>query len=138
MSKADNVYHSGIVESIQYTQAEVRIVQQSACGSCHAKSMCALSDLKEKIVHVDIPSHRKVQVGETVTIVMQESKGMLAVLLAYFLPFLLLMITLVTTWSMTANEGLSGLLAVGILIPYFLILYALRDRIKKEFVFKIE
>ena len=134
----DNVYHTGIIEVISSNKVEVRILQQSACGKCHAKSMCSLSDMKEKIIEVHTTHPERYEVGEEVQVVMQRTMGMKAVLIAYLLPFVFLMITLIIVLYTTHSEILAALLSLGILVPYYIIIYFLRDKIKKEFVFRIQ
>ena len=138
MSRQENVYHSGSIEKISGSKAEVKILQQSACGSCHAKSLCSLSDMKEKVVVVSIPLHLKVSEGDLVTIVIERSIGMKAILYAYLLPFILLMATLIIFWTLTANEALSGLMALAVLVPYYFVIYLFRNKMKNQFIFRIQ
>jgi len=46
------IEHEGIIEKIRGNHITVRILQQSACGACHAKGMCTAADTKEKLVDV--------------------------------------------------------------------------------------
>jgi sigma-E factor negative regulatory protein RseC len=73
-----------------------------------------------------------------VTVLFRESSGMKALVLGYMLPFLILMITLVVAISVTGNEILAGILALLMLVPYYLTLYLLKDKIKQTFTFKLE
>jgi len=54
------------------------------------------------------------------------------------IPFLLVLVALTTVFSVTKNEILAGLLALGILIPYYTILYYLRHYFKKVFKFELD
>lgn len=138
MSSAENVYHTGTIIKIAANTAEVRIIQQSACGKCHAKGMCSMSDLKEKIVDVTLPSQHSFQPGQQVTVILGRKLGMKAVLLAYFLPFIFLLVTLLVVYSVTNNEAVAGLSALGIMVPYFLILSLFNKKFKKEYEFRIQ
>ncbi len=69
---------------------------------------------------------------------LKKSLGFKALFLGYILPFLLLVITLFTSLTITKNEGLAGLLSVGVLLPYYLGLYFFRKKISNTFIFEIE
>lgn len=131
-----NIHHTGVVERIESGVVYVRIVQQSACAACHAKSMCNASESKEKIIEIEDQSGAYT-VGEQVTVWGQTSLGLQAVVLAFVVPLFILLAALVVgtelQWSETAT-GLSGLL---LLVPYYYIMYRMRGRLKKRFVFKL-
>jgi len=69
---------------------------------------------------------------------MQKSLGTRAVMLGYFLPFLLVLLTLIVTLNIFKSQGLAGLISLGVLVPYYMLLYFNKDRLKKTFTFKIE
>ena len=138
MSSAENVYHTGTIIKITGNTADVKIIQQSACGKCHAKGMCSMSDVKEKVVDVTLPSPHSFQEGQQVTVILGRKLGMKAVLLAYFLPFIFLLVTLLVVYAITKNEAAAGLSALGIMVPYFLILSLFNKKFKKEYEFRIQ
>ena len=94
--------------------------------------------MNEEIVEVSRAKEMTYQVGDKVNVVMQKSLGTRAVMLGYFVPFLLVLFTLIISLNLMENQGLSGLLALGILIPYYLVLYMNKDRLKKAFIFSIQ
>jgi len=134
----DLIKHQGIISEINTETIKVSIVAQSACASCHAKGFCSAADMQEKIIDVRNTGKINQKVGDFVTIVMQQKLGIRAVLYGYFLPFVLLMITLVAALSYFDNEGIAGLASLAVLIPYYLALFMLRDKLKKQFEFYIE
>jgi len=75
--------------------------------------------------------------GETVNVILDRSLGNKAVLLGYFIPFILLITTLLVS-SLHFGELWSGLMAVAVLIPYYLLLFAFKDKLSKTFHFRIE
>ncbi len=131
------IYHDGIVQSAGTDRVFVRILSQSACSSCHSKSLCSALDIKEKIIEIETPEARAFTAGEAVTVSMAETSGWKAVVLAYFLPFVILMTVLVAAVDITGSEMAGGLAALGILIPYYWMLYILRKFIKKNFIFSV-
>jgi hypothetical protein len=64
--------------------------------------------------------------------------GLKAVALGYFLPFLFLLAVLVGLLAAGIPEMSAGLLSLGSLIPYYLLLYVFRKRIESNFTFSIK
>ena len=115
----------------------VRIVNQSACSSCHAKGACTAADFQEK--EIEITHFRQIyQPGQEVTILFREEQGFTALWFGYLMPFLLILITLIIALSLTNNELFSGLLSLAVLIPYYITLYFFRPYLKKVFKFEVE
>lgn len=135
--QVDSIKHSGIIKQLDDQYYYVSIVAQSACSACHSKSVCNMGSIREEIIEVPKTGNSEWKPGDQVEIVMHKTLGTQAVLLGYVYPFLLLLVTLITGIAITSNEGLSALLAIVILIPYYLLLYSFRNRLKKTFSFKI-
>ena len=133
----DDIKHDGIITKIDDRYVYVSIVTQSACSSCHAKGACNITELKNEIIEVVKEPGKEYKPGDRVQVYMEKSLGTKAVFLGYLFPFLLVLATLIIMLTLTSNQGLAGLTALGILIPYYLILYAKRTAMKKTFVFKI-
>ena len=65
--------------------------------------------------------------------------GMKAVWLAFGFPFLILLSVLFVTMRLTdGNEAFSALVALLMLIPYYLIIYMCRNKLSRTFVFVLE
>lgn len=135
---ANDITHQGIVENIDDAHVYVRIVQTSACASCSIKGHCSSADSKEKII--EIPTlHREYAIGDSVWVIGQVSMGMKAVLLAFFVPFLILVTSLFVFMSiLDGNELLSGVLALALLVPYYWGVWLNRTKLKKKFSFTIK
>jgi sigma-E factor negative regulatory protein RseC len=138
MSAAESIEHPGIIDRVDEESVFVKVLAMSACSSCHAKSMCNIAEVEEKIVEVRKVPGKDYKVGESVTVSMRRSQGSVAVLLGYFVPFLLLFGVLLLVLFISGNEGLAGLSAILILIPYYWLLYIFRNRLKSRFSFRIE
>lgn len=132
---AEEVSHKGIVKEIRSGNTYVEIVSESACGTCKAASMCSSAEAVKK--DIIVPTTGGYKVGDHVEVVLTKSMGMTAVLLAYILPLIILILT-VTILSYTGvNElvsGLSAILGIGI---YYLILYMFRNSLSRKYVFVI-
>lgn len=131
-----NIYHAGVVDRIEDGVVYVRIVQQSACAACHAKSMCNASESKEKIIEVEDHSGAY-QIGEHVTVWGQTSLGLQAVFLAFVAPLLIVLLALIVGTELQWREVVTASVGLLVLVPYYLILYKMKNRLKKRFVFKL-
>lgn len=135
---ANIIKHRGIVENIDGSHIKVRIIQTSACSACSVKGYCGSADSKEKIIDI-YDTYNSYTLGEEVTIYGTTSMGLQAVLIAFVLPFIILLAALFVAMELSGNdELLSAAISLLSLIPYYVILYFLRNKIKKNFSFTIK
>ncbi len=132
--KVDCVIKSGIVERVDEKYIRVKIHNQSACSMCYSKGVCTSLGSGERVVNVERPHDRVVLPGDSVDIEMVSTSGWMAVVFGYVIPFVLLIATLLIA-SNYAGEAISAMLSLGILVPYYFILYLSRNRMKKYFRF---
>ncbi|NOR75611.1 MAG: hypothetical protein GQ525_10675 [Draconibacterium sp.] len=137
MTTETDIKHIGFVKKVTETSLIVNIVNQSACSSCHANGACSAADSLDKEIEV-FNFDNKYKPGQAVTVLFKESKGFTALFYGYVLPFILILLTLIISNSITNNELLSGLLSLTILLPYYTILYIFRHSLKKVFNFEVE
>lgn len=134
----DIIKHQGIVENIDGSHIRVRIVQSSACAACSVKGHCSSADTKEKVVDVITEQATSYRIGEQVMVVGELSMGMKAVLLAFVIPFLILVISLFILMTLWENELSASLCSLGLLAPYYLILWLNKKQLKRKFAFSIQ
>jgi len=134
----ETIRHKGVISKVDERFNYVSIVAQSACASCQVKSACNVSDLNEEIIKVPKTPHDDYKTGQMVHVKMKKSLGTMAVLLGYFFPFLLVITSLIILLNVISSEGLAGLISLGLLVPYYLVLYFYRSHLNKTFVFEIE
>lgn len=132
------IEHRGTVENINGSHIQVRIVQTSACSTCSIKGHCNASESKEKLIDVYDQNATDFHIGQNVMVMGTTSMGMQAVILAFGVPFIVLFITLYTTMQITDNELISALVGLSSLIPYYIILYINKGRLRKKFSFDIK
>ena len=135
----DIIDHSGIVESIEDRHVRVRIVQSSACSSCQAKSLCASAESKEKIIDVWDADTNEMKVGDEVKVCASLSMGRNAVMLAFVVPLVLMvvwMIVALMVLKLSEPIAIGGVL--GLLIIYYIGIGAMRNKLKRKFAFWIE
>jgi positive regulator of sigma E activity len=137
--RRENIEHPGIIDRIEGKRVWVSIMPQSACGNCHSKSYCGMAEVAEKIVEVQPPAPgTKLEKGQQVIISLKKSLGYRALFLGYLFPFVILMFSLILLLSITGNEALSAITSILLMVPYYLILYSRRDKIKASFRFFIK
>ena len=135
---ANTIKHQGIVENIQGSHLSVRIIQTSACAACSAKGHCSSADSKDKVIDITDTAASSYQVGEQVMIIGETSMGMMAVVLAFVIPFVLLVTSLFIFMVWMENELYAALSSLIILIPYYFILWLNKARLKQKFSFTIK
>ena len=135
---ADIIKHRGIVENIDGSHIVVRIVQTSACSACSAKGLCNASESKEKQIDV-YEVNPSCQIGEEVMVCGTTSMGMRAVLLAFGVPLLILVLALGVSMKLTSEDALlsSGIALVSV-VPYYIAIYFCKDKLNRTFSFTIE
>ena len=135
----DTIKHQGIVENIDGAHLQVRIVQTSACAACSIKGHCSSADSKEKLIDVNDPASAQIcRPGDRVWVTGQLSMGYMAVLLAFVVPFVLLVVALFVFMALWKHELYTALSSLLLLIPYYFILWLNRTRLGKKFSFTIQ
>jgi sigma-E factor negative regulatory protein RseC len=127
------IQQKGTVEEFTGHNIRVKIHREASCGHCGAKGLCYIGEGTERIVEISDFSPG-LKTGDTVGISISRSMGNKAVVLAYLVPFILLMTTLIVLNFSGVREWLSGLLALFGLVPYYILLYLFRNRLRKTFM----
>ena len=127
---ADTIKHQGIVENINGTHLQVRIVQTSACAACSIKGHCTSADAKEKLIDVtDEAAAETYRPGDRVWVTGQ---------LSFVVPFLVLVVSLFVFMAIWNDELGAALGALFLLVPYYFILWLNKSRLGKKFSFSIQ
>lgn len=136
-NNSQTIRHDGRVDLVEGNKVFVKIVTQSACQSCSTKSMCSITELKEKQIEVLTQGQDIFREGDPVTVILKRSMGNRAVILGYFFPFLVLIVSLLISSSFFGDlaSGLIALISVGF---YYLLMFIFRNRLKKDFHFRIQ
>ena len=140
------IKHDGIVIAVNGDgTALVRIVQTSACAACKAKAMCASAESKEKeIVALFVGEEAKrregerqdIKLGDEVVVMVQQKMGWKAILLAYMLPFIVMMtVVAIGNGLLGIREEVIGTAALCAMGVYYIVLGFFKDKIQKEFSF---
>ncbi len=135
---SNKIKHAGVVDGVEGECVRVRILQSSACSACKVAAHCNASETKEKIIDVMDADASHYQKGDQVMVVADTAVGFRASLYAYLLPLILMVVTLVGVLAATHSEGLAALSALGILIPYYVLLFLMRNKLRNRLSFTLE
>jgi sigma-E factor negative regulatory protein RseC len=137
MESTGDIFHEGIIKSIEEGKIVAGIISKSACASCHAGGICSAADLKEKEIEIT-DWEGDFSTGDKVIIVANESQGFKALFYGYLLPLLLLLTSLIIFTNVLDSEGIAALVSLSLLAPYYLVLYFFRNRFRKTLNFTIK
>jgi len=128
------IRHTGVVRSVSGGMAHVEIVQTSACSACKARSMCMSSESRQK--EMDAIMLEPMQVGDQVEVEVRERLAWKAVLLAYILPFIVMLAVIVALDYLTCwSEAVVGTLSLCSIALYYIGLSAFKHRLQRQFTF---
>lgn len=135
---SNKIKHAGVVDGVEGECVRVRILQSSACSACKVAAHCNASETKEKIIDVMDADASHYQKGDQVMVVADTEVGFRASLYGYLLPLILMVVTLVGVLAATHSEGLAALSALGILMPYYVLLFLMRNKLRNRLSFTLE
>lgn len=132
------ICQEGLIKEIKNGKLSVELSITSACATCHAKNFCISTDTRQRTVEASPLGREEFSVGEKVRISMRESLGKKAVLLAYVLPCIVLLSSLIILSQFIDNEIIVIFSTIGFVGLYYLVLWIFSKRISKEFIFYAE
>lgn len=135
---SNKIKHAGVVDGVEGECVRVRILQSSACSACKVAAHCNASETKEKIIDVMDADASHYQKGDQVMVVADTAVGFRASLYGYLLPLVLMVVTLVAVLAASHSEGLAAVSALGILIPYYVLLFLMRNKLRNRLSFTLE
>ena len=108
-----------------------------ACGSCASRKACAMGQgtTREIVVYTD--NAEQYSVGEVVNVMACQSAGVMAVVLCYAVPLLVLVIALALAVAVGVADGVAAIISLGVTAVYYFVLGLFHKRIAKKIVFTI-
>ncbi len=138
MSVGDKIVtHPGVIKQVDGNRVSVSVISKAGCASCQIKDSCSVGEVEEKVVEMELPRGFSFKEGQMVTVEMKQSLGTMAVLLGYFFPFLVVLLSLILFLNFGLDQGLAGILSLLMLVPYYGILYLLRDFFATKFQYNL-
>ena len=140
--------HGGIIERIDGKHISVRIVQKAACASCSISKQCTASESKVKVIDVWTSAASQYTVGQEVNVSLTTGMARGAVLLSFVYPSLIILAVIVAVLWLTSSGGpwplaapysemTAALVGIVSLIPYFTIIFCMRQKLTQRFMFSI-
>lgn len=129
-SNKDTFKHLGCITRIQDHAVFVTLTQNVHCDSCQVKSACGVSESRSNEIEIQNPKGQ-FSPNEEVQVILRKGVGLNAVFWAYLFPFIILMTVLLTA-SAFLPEWQAGLLALGFLAPYYVVVHRLNAYFKQK------
>ena len=136
--KKNEITHRGKIVEITPDFTTIEIIASSACSSCHAKSLCGMSEDQDKLIMLATDPYAAHKVGDEVEVCTKMTMGLKAVWISYVIPLAVLMILILSLSGVFENEALRGLAAIAGVGVYYFVIWLFRDRLKNEFTFYIK
>lgn len=145
----EQIRHEGVIISIDGGHIRVRIAQTAACLHCKIASHCNSAESKEKIIDIWTKKPNRYNVGQDVFVVMGGKMGLTAVLIAFVIPVIVAIISIVIILYLTSTSGIhpvpepynQGYAAIGGIVTfglYYILLSFCKSLIQPRFRFFIE
>lgn len=135
---SEEISHIGIVKVVGKEETTVEIVSNSACGQCHASSLCGVAESAKKKIVVANDHEVSYAVGDEVEVVLRQSMGDKAVWISYVIPLVILLAIVVSLSYAGLQEWSAGFAGIAALGLYYLAVWMMRDRISRDYVFEIK
>ena len=136
--KKNEITHRGKIVEITPDFTTIEIIASSACSSCHAKSLCGMSEDQEKLIMLATDPYAAHKVGDEVEVCTKMTMGLKAVWISYVIPLAVLMILILSLSGVFETEVFRGLAAIAGVGVYYFVIWLFRDRLKNEFTFYIK
>lgn len=138
MARKNEIEHRGKIVEMTPDFTTVEILVSSACAECHAKGLCGMSEEQEKYVCLPTDPYATYNVGDEVQVCTKMTMGLKALWISYVIPLVVLMTLILALSSFVSNELVVGLSSIGGVAVYYFVIWLLRERLSKEFVFYIK
>ena len=120
----------------EFTSVEIQV--SSACSECHAKGLCGMSEVQEKVISLPTDPYATYNVGDQVQLCTKMSMGMKAVWISYVIPLAVLMILILSLSAVIESEVYRALTAIGGVAVYYMFVWLFRNKLSNEFMFYIK
>ena len=137
MKQPEQIEHKGVVRSVEEGIVRVAIEVSEACGGCLARKSCAMGQTSKREIEVLTAGALSYSVGEVVKVGAKQSLGIVAVILCYLVPLVVMVAALAIAISVGIDEGVAAIISLGVTALYYVALALLKDRISKKIIFTI-
>ena len=127
------ISHIGKVVAVDDGEISVLVERGDACSHCESKKACAIMTSTDQTMKIKDKNCQNYSVGESVNVSINTSLGLKAVMLAYVLPLLVLMLSLAVGFCCFSSELLQVFVALIPTVCYYIVLYQFRHKIEQQF-----
>jgi sigma-E factor negative regulatory protein RseC len=133
----EKIEYRGVVTEVRPGILQVEILDETVCAACAAQKSCCMSGRREK--RIDVPfTSGDYHPGDRVTVTGKTSMSLKAILFAFILPMILILITLLVASSMKIDERQAALISLLVMTIYFTGIYFFKNKFKKIFTFALK
>ena len=137
MKQPSQIDHKGRVALVGRNFVRVDIEVLEACGSCSSRKACAMGSSEKREIMVYTDEAQSYSIGEVVEVSAKQSMGVMAVILCYIVPLVVLVTALAIATVVGLSDGIAAILSLASTSIYFGLLALFRDRLSKKVIFKI-
>lgn len=136
---SNRIKHSGIIEAIDGEYVRVRILQTSACAQCKIAGHCNSSESKEKMIDVyNVSDTSRLKVGDEIIVTASTRMAVSALIIGVGLPLIVLIAVIIIVRFMTSDEIMAALCGLATLVPYYILVWLVREKLRVRMAFEIE
>ena len=116
---------------------KVRVDNQNECGDCPASKVCGSSGEPSNEIEIPVKDVSNYKLDDIVTIRGTEQMHRKAIMYATVFPCILLVAVMVGIYLLTFNQIAAALSGLGVMIFFYIVLWAMKNRIAHEFNFQV-
>ena len=133
METKNTIRHKGRVVEVMNGAVKVSVVATSACSACSIKEHCLSTERKEKEIVAKTLPNDNFTVGDVVDVEIAQGLGLKAVGIAYGIPCIVLIVSMVLASRYFTNDFLVAGIALAATAATYGIIYLLRGKIERNF-----
>ena len=134
----NKIRQKAIVKDITETEFVLEVCSEEACAACKAKSACYMGSGDASRTVVVANDSRPLRIGQQVCVSLRRTAGMKAVLVAYAVPIIVIVASLLVLQAAKVNELGSGLITLGVLALYYIVLRLVRGKLDYGITVELE
>ena len=138
MKSPEQIEHKGVVRFVEKGVVRVAIEVNEACGSCASRKACAMGSSEQREIVICTDKYSSYTVGEEVTVGARRTTGIMAVVLCYVVPLVVLGAAVGAASAAGLSEALVALSSLLLTALYFALLAWQHKNIARKVTFTIE
>lgn len=128
-----DITKTGRITAVEKKSLQVELQTCSACGDCSIKSSCGLREYRTNVIKIATDQASSYHVGDNVEVSLSSKNGIIAVIIAFVIPLILLIGTVISGYLYGLNDIQNCICAIIILIPYYFALFLSRRIWERKF-----